>query len=131
MTRKRLVWIIAVFLVAAALAGGICYYQREQSALDAMYLTYGENDSVFVALDSQALFDAAMPEGEIYGADGRHIAPRDLKNGNRVKIYGDGVMMESYPGQYHGVTKIVVTAAGRPEDTKPYQKILADLYREP
>ena len=44
-----------------------------------------------------------------------------LENGDKVKIYGDGIMLESFPGQYPGVTKIQRTGRASLEETQEYE----------
>ena len=76
------------------------------------------------------VFTVQMPE-EIYGSDGSRITPEKFEKGNIVKIYGNGIMLESYPGQYPGVTKIEVIEKGQPSDADQYQGIVDQLYQEP
>ena len=53
------------------------------------------------------LFSAqTIPAEGIYNKKGKLISDDVLENGDKVKIYGDGIMLESFPGQYPGVTKI-------------------------
>ena len=48
-----------------------------------------------------------------------------------MEITGNGIMLNSYPGQYPGVTKIQVVAEGSPEDADPYQEIVDAYFAEP
>ena len=48
-----------------------------------------------------------------------------------VKIYGNGIMLESYPGQYPGVTRIEVTKQGDPSDADEYQNLVDEIYTDP
>ena len=40
-------------------------------------------------------------------------------------------MLESYPGQYPGVTRIVVTKQGTEEDAEKYESLVDEVYQEP
>lgn len=57
--------------------------------------------------------------------------PEELTTGDLVEIYGDGVMLESYPGQYPGVSRIVVTKQGSEEDAKQYESLVDEVYQRP
>ena len=50
-----------------------------------------------------------MPD-TILDENGKQITWQELKRGNLLDIYGDGIMLESYPGQYPGVTRIKVVS---------------------
>ena len=41
---------------------------------------------------------------------------------------GNGIMLESYPGQYPGVTKIEVIDEGTPEDAARYDELVAEIW---
>ena len=51
------------------------------------------------------------------------------KNGDKVKIYGDGIMLESFPGQYPGVTKIQRTGRASLEETQEYEDKVNELMK--
>lgn len=96
----------------------------------AMYVPFGKDSHVMVDQETGMVYVVSMPE-EIYNRNGDKIAPEDLVKGNIVEIYGNGVMAESYPGQYHGVTKIQVVEEGAPSDADQYQDLIDQLYQEP
>ena len=56
------------------------------------------------------------------------ITWQELKRGNLLDIYGDGIMLESYPGQYPGVTRIKVVSQGDPADADQYQDIIDEIW---
>ena len=95
-----------LFLAAAALSvflvGGCQSRGEEEKPIEAMYIEKGDDFQIFVDTSTDVLFDAYIPEGT-----------EELTTGDLVKIYGDGIMLESYPGQYPGVTRIVVTKQER------------------
>lgn len=103
----------------------------EQMENTAMYVPYGDQDGyVMIDQNTGAVFTVSMPE-EIYDSEGNRITQSDLKKGNILKITGNGIMLESYPGQYPGVTRIDVEKAGTPSDADQYQEIIDQIWQEP
>ena len=96
----------------------------------AMYVPFGKSSHVMVDQDNGTVFVVRMPE-EIYDVNGEKIGPEGLKKGNIVEIYGNGIMAESYPGQYNGVTKIQVVAEGSPADADQYNDLIDQIYQAP
>lgn len=96
----------------------------------AIAIPYGEDGILFVDANSELPFTVTLPE-EIYGLGGEKITAADIERGNVVEITGNGIMLNSYPGQYPGVTKIQVVAEGSPEDADPYQEILDAYFAQP
>ena len=80
--------------------------------------------------DTGAVFTVTMPD-EIYDTEGSPISQEDLEKGNILRIRGDGIMLESYPGQYPGVESIQVEEEGNPSDADQYQAIVDEIYQEP
>lgn len=103
--------------------------EMEQEAISAMYIPFGEKGHIFVS-EQAGVFTVTFPE-EIYDIDGNRITRDQLVRGNVVKIYGNGIMLESYPGQYPGVTRIEVTKQGDPSDADEYQNLVDEIYTEP
>ena len=96
-----------VFLILGVFAVvGILVYNRRLSerAIRAMYIPVSENEHLMIDLDSGSVFTVTMPD-VILNTKGKKITWQDLKRGNIVRIYGDGIMLESYPGKYPGVSK--------------------------
>ena len=75
-------------------------------ALKAVYLEKENGDFIFVNVTDEYPFDGNIPEGELYDEDGEKITKEDLNNGDVVNIWGNGVIAESYPAQYNGITKM-------------------------
>ncbi len=95
----------------------------------AMYVPCGENGYVMVDQETGALFTVTMPE-DIRDADGNSIGQEGLERGNILRIYGNGIMLESYPGQYPGVTRIQVEEEGDPSDADQYQEMIDGICPE-
>lgn len=108
--------------------------QKEQQKLEstAMVLRLGDGSLLLVDQDTETPFvPTAIGDAEIAGIDGAAIAPEDLEPGNVVRITGNGIMLESYPGQYPGITRVEVIDEGAPEDAAVYDELVAQLWSEP
>lgn len=149
--RPKKIWMAAAGAVAVVLIGAaVILWQGNNSGSEAepgkkakmadtmenvltntaMYIPYDEESYVMVDQKSGTVFTVSMPE-EIYDENGGRITEKDLEKGNILNIYGNGIMLESYPGQYPGVTKIEVAAKGAPSDADKYQSILEELPKAP
>ena len=97
--------------------------KQEADAISAIYIEAGEflKTGVFVDLNTGTIFSAKVPAEGIYNKKGKLISDDVLENGDKVKIYGDGIMLESFPGQYPGVTKIQRTGRASLEETQEYE----------
>ena len=84
---------------------------------------------LFVDLNNGTIFDAKVPAEGIYNKKGKLISDDVLENGDKVKIYGDGIMLESFPGQYPGVTKIQRTGRASLEETQEYEDKVNELMK--
>ena len=85
---------------------------------------------LFVNLEAEYPFTGTIPEGELYDEKGGKIKEQDLKNGDVVNIYGNGIMAQSYPAQYHGITKIERTEQASQKYTQKYGHYLDELFPE-
>lgn len=101
-----------------------------EGGLRAMYVPIADEAYIFVDQDNGSVFTVSFPE-EIYNISGEKITQADLKKGNIVEIYGNGIMLESYPGQYPGVESIKVVSEGQPSDADAYRSIVDAIYQPP
>ncbi|MGN0204928.1 MAG: hypothetical protein ACI4BB_10320, partial [Coprococcus sp.] len=91
----------------------------------------GQNDTwLFIDQDYGTLFYAPVPEN-LTDAEGNILSRDDLKAGNQIDVYGNGIMLQSYPGQYPGVTQMVVTAEGSENELAEYQELIDQFFPEP
>ena len=105
--------------------------QGEESFVTrAMVLRDPSGGLYFVGTDNGSFFTASIPD-KITGTDGSQITEADLGAGDVVDITGNGSMLESYPGQYPGVTEITVVSDGTEEDAQQYQDLIDGIYTEP
>ena len=100
----------------------------EESAMEAMVLTDPSGNLYFVD-DQGGLFTADIPE-IMTDPEGQEVSADTLSAGDRVELYGDGMMQESYPGMYPGVTRLVLVREGTPEDAAGYQHLIQEIYEE-
>lgn len=125
MLRKILCLLLALF----CLAGCSILPHAQTSVNHAMYVPLGDNSYVMVD-DNGSVYTVTFPE-DMEGLHGESITQADLTAGNRLEIYGDGIMAESYPGQYFGVTRIVVTDQGDPQDIEQYRSLIDEFSAPP
>lgn len=142
--KNRKLWMITAVIAAALLMGIIALAwanakdkgtarkaaPEETVKNTAMYVSYGEGDYIMVDQESGSVFTVTMPEN-MKDANSSDITEKDLRSGNILDIYGNGIMLESYPGQYPGVSRIEVAKEGTPSDADKYQSLIDQIYQEP
>lgn len=99
-------------------------------ALKAVYLEKEDGNSIFVNLTEEYPFDGNIPEGELYDEDGEKITQEDLNSGDVLNIWENGVIAESYPAQYNGITKMERTEQSNQEYIDRYGHYLEELFVE-
>lgn len=111
--------------------------QEEALAIKAMYVEVGSHgDYVFVRQDpeNEQVFTSEIPRDQLFElVKGKEkvLEQEKLVSGDILKIYGDGKMLLSEPGQYPGVTRMVRVFRGEPEDTEKYAEMLEALRPRP
>lgn len=103
------------------------YGTPEEGAMRVMTLANAYGDLYYVDVNVGTFFTAPIPE-DLADADGNPLTPEDIKPGCVVDIYGDDIMLESYPGQYPGTTKMVLVKRGTEEDAAPYQYLVDEVF---
>ncbi len=114
--------ILIIMIAAAAIRNGY--------PLKAVYLEKEDGDGIFVNLTAEYPFTGTIPEGELYDEAGGEITEQDLNSGDVVNIYGNGIMAESYPAQYHGITKIERTEQANQTYIQEYGHYLDEFFIE-
>lgn len=136
---RNLKWkIMLLFLVLAAIGAGFSGCGREQngeisdSTAEPMRAVYLKNDQgdLFVDLDTETPFTGTIPE-EILDEDGQPVAEEAMETGDVFLVYGNGIMLESYPGQYPGITKLERQERANREYAEKYQELLDQFYQAP
>ena len=111
-----------LILIVLAAAGIRNHFMQDEPAdkpkadsgytMQAVYLKKEDGNNIFVELENDMPFTGKIPQEELYDENGEKITEQDLNSGDVVNIYGNGIMAESYPAQYHGITKIERTEQG-------------------
>lgn len=125
--KKKGIWVIIIVILVAGAVFMVNRSYTTEKPIKAMYISDEEDNSLMVDQDTGNIFTVTMPD-KILDKNGKEISKEELKNGNIVAIYGDGIMLESYPGQYPGVTKIKVLKEGKTSDADQYQELLDQIY---
>ena len=99
-------------------------------ALKAVYLEKEDGNSIFINLTDESPFTGTIPEGELYDEEGEKITQEDLNSGDVLNIWGNGVIAESYPAQYNGITKMERTQQSNQEYIDRYGHYLEELFVE-
>lgn len=131
MTKKGMLG-FCVLAMIGCLAG--CA-KKENSYVEGVYLTYGENNELYVFSDKEtdSLFLAEIPNDVVYDQNGNKTTRDILDYGDTVRIYHDGTVLESMPPQYSNVTKVELeeeaVKMGK-EEKERYEKQIDSFYRE-
>lgn len=98
--------------------------EGEGSAIDefvstAMVVTFGDGEVLFVDQETGTpYYPTNMPSD----------AP-ELAAGNIVRVTGNGIMLESYPAQYPGITDVEVIEEGAPADAEKYDELVTQIWQ--
>lgn len=142
MKKKTLIIIAVTGVLAAAAAVSVFWFGKEKkdreaenTALEALFLRDGSGETIgnylFVNTQNGTPFTGPLPEGSILDEQGENLAQWELENGDVVKIYGNGIMTMSYPGQYPGITRIVRTEKQNRKLLEQYGELLEQFsYQE-
>ena len=91
---------------------------QEEFTSTAMVVLLGNGEPLFIDQRTDSPYYPTLP------AD----AP-ELASGNIVRVTGNGIMLESYPAQYPGITKVEVLEKGSPENAEKYAELAAQLWQ--
>ena len=88
-------------------------------------VAYANGDQVlFVDQETQTPYIPTEIDDATIIVDGQQTDEEALVAGNIVQVTGNGIMLESYPGQYPGITKVEVIETGSPADAEQYADIV-------
>lgn len=118
----------------AASGSGTASAARNISEEDAMF----ESEALVIASDEAGLLfvdtetetpytPGDLAQARIVDADGEEISASDLARGNLVRVVGNGIMLESYPAQYPGISEVEVLKTGSAADADPYNELVAQV----
>ncbi|MEC4272027.1 hypothetical protein VJ923_02475 [Adlercreutzia sp. R25] len=95
-------------------------------------VAYADDDTVlFVDQETGAPYFPTLIDDAVVSENGAEIDADDLVAGNLVQVTGNGIMLESYPGQYPGITKVEVISQGTPADADQYAALVAEVIATP
>lgn len=77
--------------------------------------------------DTESPYYPGLDTARIVDADASEISADALASGNVVRVTGNGIMLESYPAQYPGITAIAIIDEGAPDDLEPYADMISEL----
>ncbi len=97
----------------------------DSNVSDALVIAKQGDQALFVDLQTQTPYVPTLPLGQIYNTEGEHIDAANLAVGNVVQVSGNGIMLESYPGQYPGIARVQVVEQGNPADADAYADVIA------
>ncbi|MBM6774905.1 hypothetical protein [Olsenella profusa] len=114
------------YLVLAQFDGGDAGYVFETPAdaayealtSTAMVVTFGDGQVLFMDQRTETPYYPTLPEGT-----------PELTAGNVVRVTGNGIMLESYPAQYPGITDIEVIEEGTPADAEKYDELVTQIWQ--
>lgn len=129
--------LILIVLVAAGIRN---HFMQDEPAdkpkadsgytMQAVYLKKEDGNNIFVELENDMPFTGKIPQEELYDENGEKITEQDLNNGDVLNIYGNGIMAQSYPGQYNGISKIERTEQENHEYIEEYSHFLDEFFVE-
>lgn len=126
MLKKRTIIIWGIILVVFMI--GILYLGKsKETPMKAVYLKDEDENSIFVELDTEMVFEGHIPQ-ELYNEKKKKITEKDLNSGDIVKIWGNGMILESYPAQYPGIIKMQREEKENQEYIEKYGHYLGELY---
>ena len=95
-------------------------------------VAYANGDQVlFVDQETQTPYVPTNLDDATITYNGQDIDEDGLVAGNIVKVTGNGIMLESYPGQYPGISKVEVVEQGNPADAEQYADIVDTIFAAP
>ena len=126
MARSIAARVATLVLVALLALAGCASTQTTDGSADAkegfvstaMVVAFGDGEVLFVDQDTETPYYPTLPEGT-----------PELATGNIVRVTGNGIMLESYPGQYPGITKVEVVEEGTPADAEKYDELVAQIWQ--
>lgn len=126
-----IVGIVVVVVVGGWIAGRAAHSEEEKYVVsEALLIREDEKELqgnyLLVDTGNGTPFTGTFPDGNIFDEEGKKVSADDLKNGDVLKIYGDGIMLESYPGQYPGIGKMELLRRQDQELLERYYGIFED-----
>lgn len=100
----------------------------EDATNTAMVAYAHEGQFLFVDQDTQTPYIPTNLEDAAITSDGQRTDASELEAGNVVRVTGDGIMLESYPGQYPNIFKVEMLEKGSPADAEQYSELVSEIF---
>ena len=95
---------------------------------EALVIASDEAGLLFVDTKTETPYTPGdLAQARIVGTNGEEISASDLARGNLVRVVGNGIMLESYPAQYPGISEVEVLKTGSAADADPYNELVAQV----
>ena len=98
-----------------------------QQVTDTALVIHVNDGLLFVSQDTGTPYTPGFDSAEVVDADGNAIDADALADGNVVEVVGNGIMLQSYPAQYPGITQVRIVDEGAPEDIEAYRELIDQL----
>ena len=89
------------WIVMLAVLVMFCLVGCGEKPMTAVYFQADDNSWYFADLDTDTIFSGTIPD-KLTDENGKKLTEEDMTDGDIYLIYGDGIMLESFPGQYPG-----------------------------
>ena len=114
------------WIVMLALLVMFCQAGCGEKQMKAGYFHTDDNSWYFADLDTDTIFSGTIPD-KLSDENGKKLTEEDMTDGDVYLIYGDGIMLQSFPGQYPGITKMVRKEQDNQEKADLFQKELLSI----
>lgn len=107
----RLISLIALcslFVLLLILFGCSTEKNDDEVTNESVVLYVKDGAVLFADIETEAVYFPYIPEGGLFSQEGEKIDVSELVPGDIVSVVGNGIMAESYPAQYPGITRIDV-----------------------
>ncbi len=107
----RLISLIALcsLFVLLLILFGCSTEKNDDEVTNESVVLYVKDGAVLLAdIETEAVYFPYIPEGSLFSQEGEKIDVSELVPGDIVSVVGNGIMAESYPAQYPGITRIDV-----------------------
>lgn len=115
MMKKHIIFTICVLIVLGILVGCSNPKENDEASFTAIVLEKGEiylmvePEEGYSELASADKISVSVGEATLVDAEGKEIAMDGIEVGDRVQIFYDGQIAESYPAQIHRCHKVVLS----------------------
>ena len=89
------------WIVMLAVLVMFCLAGCGEKPMTAVYFHTDDNSWYFADLDTDTIFSGTIPD-KLTDENGKKLTEEDMTDGDVYLIYGDGIMLESFPGTVSG-----------------------------